>query len=58
MVNRHLFPNTFSVDQAKKSLPAIIPDRPPTVPKDTHTTEAMAHHPSLELNLASGSVAL
>jgi hypothetical protein len=24
MVYRHLFPNNFSVDQAKKSLPAII----------------------------------
>jgi len=40
MVNRHLFLNNFSVDQAKKLLPAIIQNGPPTVPKDTHRTEA------------------
>ncbi len=33
MVNRHLFPNNFSVDQAKKSLPAIIQNARPPFPK-------------------------
>jgi hypothetical protein len=41
MVNRHLFPNNFSVDQAKTLLPAIIQNGPPTVSKDTHRTEAV-----------------